>query len=153
MPQALVDKIKKSGTFNQGYATTEYLAAALLDLAWHTLPADAPMQDVAKFEADSLKRFKVDVPQVPPRYRTPYFAHIWGGGYSAGYYAYFWSELLDHDAFQWFKENGGMTAANGQTFRDQVLSIGNSKDLEAAYKTFRGKDPVVGPLLEHRGLK
>ncbi|MGB4857709.1 MAG: M3 family metallopeptidase, partial [Dokdonella sp.] len=138
MPQAMVDKIKKAATFNQGYGTTEYLAAALLDLAWHTLPADAPMKDADVFEAESLKRFKVDMPQVPPRYRTPYFAHIWGGGYSAGYYAYFWSEVLDHDAFEWFKENGGMSAANGQIFRDKVLSIGNSQDLKAAYKNFRG---------------
>ena len=153
MPQAMVDKIKKARTFNQGYGTTEYLAAALLDLAWHTLPADAPMKDADVFETESLKRFKVDMDQVPPRYRTPYFAHIWGGGYAAGYYAYFWSEVLDDDAFEWFKENGGMTAANGQIFRDKVLSIGNSQDLKAAYKSFRGKDPVVGPLLENRGLK
>lgn len=153
MPQALVDKIKKAGTFNQGYATTEYLASALLDMAWHTLPVDVPKQDVATFEADALKRFKVDLAEVPPRYRTSYFAHIWGGGYSASYYAYFWTAVLDHDAFQWFKDNGGMSAANGQAFRDQILSIGNSKDLELAYRGFRGKDPVVGPLLENRGLK
>ena len=153
MSQAMVDKIRKASTFNQGYGTTEYLASALVDLAWHTLPADAPMKDADVFEAEALKRFKVDMDQVPPRYRTPYFAHIWGGGYSAGYYAYFWSEVLDHDAFEWFKENGGMTAANGQIFRDKVLSIGNSQDLKAAYKNFRGKDPVVGPLLENRGLK
>ena len=153
MPPAMVVKIKKAGTFNQGYATTEYLASALLDLAWHTLPTDAPMKDADVFEAEALKRFNVDMAQVPPRYRTPYFAHIWGGGYSAGYYAYFWSEVLDDDAFEWFKENGGMTAANGQIFRDKVLSIGNSQDLKAAYRGFRGKDPVVGPLLENRGLK
>ncbi|WP_027081186.1 peptidyl-dipeptidase Dcp [Luteimonas mephitis] len=153
MPQALVDKIKKSRTFNQGYATTEYLSAALLDMAWHTLPADAPLQDVDKFEADALKRFKVDLPEVPPRYRTSYFDHIWGGGYSAGYYAYFWSEVLDDDAFEWFKEHGGMTAENGQVFRDKILSRGNTVDLATLYRDFRGKDPSVEPLLESRGLK
>ena len=153
MPQAMVDKIKKASTFNQGYKTTEYLGAALLDLAWHTLPADAPMKDADVFEAESLKRFKVDMPQVPPRYRTPYFAHIWGGGYAAGYYAYFWSEVLDDDAYEWFKEHGGMTAENGQIFRDKVLSIGNSQDLKTAYRDFRGKEPDVKALLENRGLK
>ncbi len=153
MPQELVEKIVKARTFNQGYATTEYLSAALLDLAWHTLPADAPLQDVATFEAEALKRYKVDLPQVPPRYRTTYFDHIWGGGYSAGYYAYFWAEVLDHDAFQWFKEHGGLTAANGQAFREQVLSRGNSVELAKLYRDFRGKDPSVEPLLENRGLK
>ncbi len=153
MPQALVDKIVKARTFNQGYATTEYLSAALLDLAWHTLKADAPLQDVNRFEADALKRYKVDLPQVPPRYRSSYFDHIWGGGYSAGYYAYFWAEVLDHDAFQWFKENGGLTAENGQVFRDKVLSRGNSVELASLYRDFRGKDPSVEPLLENRGLK
>ena len=153
MPQALVDKIVKARAFNQGYATVEYLAAALLDQAWHQLGADAALQDVDTFEADALKRYKVDMAEVPPRYKTAYFAHIWGGGYSAGYYAYLWSEVLDHDAFQWFKENGGMTRANGQTFRDQVLSRGNSEELAKMYRDFRGKDPSVEPLLEFRGLK
>lgn len=153
MPQVLVDKIVKARSFNQGYATTEYLAAALLDQAWHTLPADAPKQDVAKFEADSLAQFKVNVAEVPPRYETPYFAHIWGGGYSAGYYAYLWSEVLDHDAFQWFVEHGGLTRENGQIFRDKILSRGGSEELGALYKAFRGKDPSVEPLLKHRGLK
>ncbi|MDN5780890.1 MAG: peptidyl-dipeptidase Dcp [Luteimonas sp.] len=153
MPQALVDKIKKSRTFNQGYATTEYLSAALLDMAWHTLPADAPLQDVDKFEAEALKKYKVDLPEVPPRYRTSYFDHIWGGGYSAGYYAYFWSEVLDDDAFEWFKEHGGLTRENGQVFRDKILSRGNTVDLATLYRDFRGKDPSVEPLLESRGLK
>jgi peptidyl-dipeptidase Dcp len=153
MPQALVDKIAKARTFNQGYATTEYLSAALLDLAWHTQGADAPLQDVDKFEADALKRFKVDLAQVPPRYRSSYFDHIWGGGYSAGYYAYFWAEMIDHDAFEWFKENGGLTRENGQVFRDRILSIGNTRDLATAYREFRGKDPDVEPLLRNRGLK
>jgi len=153
MPQALVDKIQKAKTFNQGYATTEYLAAALLDLGWHTLPADAPLQDVGKFEADTLKKFKIDLAEVPPRYRTTYFDHIWGGGYSAGYYAYFWSEVLDHDAFEWFVENGGLTRANGDTFRAKILSRGNTVDLATLYRDFRGKDPSVEPLLKNRGLK
>ena len=153
MPQALVDKIIKARAFNQGYGTVEYLGAALLDQAWHQLPADAPLQDVDKFELDALNRYKINVAEVPPRYKTPYFAHIWGGGYSAGYYAYLWSEVLDHDAFQWFKEHGGMTRENGQTFRDQVLSRGNSEELAKIYKAFRGKDPSVEPLLEFRGLK
>ncbi|NDK39733.1 peptidyl-dipeptidase Dcp [Pseudoxanthomonas gei] len=153
MPQALVDKIKKAGTFNSGYGTTEYLSAALLDLAWHTLPADAPLQDVDAFETEALKKFKVDLAEVPPRYRSSYFDHIWGGGYSAGYYAYFWSEVLDDDAFEWFKEHGGMTAANGQVFRDKILSRGNTVDLATLYREFRGKDPSVEPLLVNRGLK
>ena len=153
MPQALVDKIAKAKTFNQGYATTEYLAAALLDLAWHTQGADAPQQDVDKFEADALKKYHVDLAQVPPRYRSSYFDHIWGGGYSAGYYAYFWAEMIDHDAFEWFKEHGGLTRENGQVFRDKILSIGNTRDLATAYRDFRGKDPSVEPLLHNRGLK
>ncbi len=153
MPQALVDKIVKARTFNQGYATTEYLSAALLDLAWHLLPSDAGKQDVDAFEKQALAKYKVDLPAVPPRYRTSYFSHIWGGGYAAGYYAYFGAEVLDHDAFQWFREHGGLTRENGQVFRDKVLSIGHSRDLKAAYREFRGKDPSVEPLLEHRGLK
>jgi peptidyl-dipeptidase Dcp len=152
MPQSLVDKLHKSSTFNQGYATTEYLAAALLDMAWHTLPADAPQQDVAAFQAAALKKYGVDVAQVPPRYNTNYFSHIWGGGYSAGYYAYLWSEVLDHDAYYWFVENGGMTRANGQKFRDMILSRGGSMDNTEMYRAFRGRDPKVEFLLKERGL-
>lgn len=153
MPQALVDKIVTARTFNQGYATTEYLSAALLDLAWHTLPAGEAKQDVDAFEKQALTQYKVDLAAVPPRYRTSYFSHIWGGGYAAGYYAYFGAEVLDHDAFQWFRENGGLTRENGQIFRDKILSIGHSRDLAVAYREFRGKEPSVEPLLEHRGLK
>ncbi|PYQ50170.1 MAG: dipeptidyl carboxypeptidase II [Acidobacteria bacterium] len=152
MPADLVDKIKKSRTFNQGFATTEYLAAALLDMAWHALPADAPMQDVNGFEPEALKRYSIDIPEVPPRYRTTYFSHVWGGGYSAGYYAYLWSEVLDDDAYYWFRENGGMTRANGQRFREMILSRGGTQDPAALYRAFRGRDPVVQPLLEQRGL-
>ncbi len=153
MPQALVDKIKKSRTFNQGFATTEYLAAALVDMAWHTLPPDAPLQDVNLFEPEALKRFQVDVPQVPPRYHTTYFSHIWGGGYAAGYYAYLWSEVIDDDAYYWFREHGGMTRANGQRFREMILSRGGTEDPAAMYRAFRGRDPIVEPLLIERGLK
>jgi peptidyl-dipeptidase Dcp len=153
MPAELVEKIKKSHTFNQGFDTTEYLAAALLDMSWHSLPADAPTQDVEKFEKESLKKYNIDVPAVPPRYKTPYFAHIWGGGYSAGYYAYLWSEVLDDDAFYWFKEHGGMTRENGQRFREMVLSRGSTKDMAELYRAFRGRDPSVEPLLQERGLK
>ncbi len=129
MPADLVAKVDKARRFNQGFATTEYLAAALLDMAWHTQPDDAAPQDVASFEAAALARFGVDLPLVPPRYRTSYFAHIWGGGYAASYYAYMWSEVLDHDAYQWFVEHGGMTRENGQRFRDLVLSRGYTREL------------------------
>lgn len=150
MPQALVEKIKKAQTFNQGFATTEYLQASLLDLAWHALPSTTPKQDVDTFEAQVLKQFAI--PEVPPRYRTSYFAHIWGGGYAAGYYAYLWSEVIDNDAFAWFNENGGMTRANGKIFREKILSRGGSQDVGEMYRAFRGKDPSIQYLLEHRGL-
>jgi peptidyl-dipeptidase Dcp len=153
MPPELVNKIKRSRKFNQGYATTEYVAAALLDMAWHSLAPTAPQQDANKFEAEALKRFQIDLPQVPPRYHTTYFSHIWDGGYSAGYYAYLWSEVLDDDAFYWFKEHGGLTRANGQRFRDLVLSKGGTQDVATTFRNFRGRDPIVEPLLEERGLK
>jgi peptidyl-dipeptidase Dcp len=152
MPQALVEKIRRAKTFNMGYATTEYLAAALLDMAWHALPADAPQQDVAAFQAAALKKFGIDMAEVPPRYNTNYFSHIWGGGYSAGYYAYLWSEVLDDDAYAWFEENGGLSRANGQRFRDLILSRGSSIENAAMYRAFRGRDPRVEPLLRERGL-
>jgi peptidyl-dipeptidase Dcp len=153
MPGALVEKIERARTFDQGFATTEYLGAAFLDLAWHQLPAGSPApDDVAAFEAAALARHGVAVPLVPPRYRTPYFAHAWGGDYAAGYYAYMWAEVLDHDAFAWFGEHGGLTRANGQRLRDTVLSRGGSGDPGAMYRAFRGRDPRVEPLLAHRGL-
>jgi peptidyl-dipeptidase Dcp len=152
IPPALVEKIRKTKTFNEGYATTEYLAAALLDLAWHTLPTDAPQTQVDVFEKSALERFHVSLPQVPPRYRTTYFAHVWEGGYSAGYYAYLWSEVLDHDAYYWFKEHGGMTRANGQRFREMILSREGTADVAELYRAFRGRDPIVQPLLQERGL-
>jgi peptidyl-dipeptidase Dcp len=152
MPQALADKLRLTKTFNQGYATTEYLAAALLDLAWHSLPGEPPA-DVDAFERAALRRFGIEVPEVPPRYRTTYFAHIWGGEYAAGYYAYLWSEVLDDDAFAWFTEHGGMTRENGQRFRDLVLSRGYTIECGAMYRAFSGRDPSVEPLLRERGLK
>jgi len=153
MPAELLQKIKEAGTYGQGFATTEYLAAALLDQAWHTQVVDAPKQDVDKFEAAALKHFQIDYALVPPRYRTSYFAHIWAGGYSAGYYAYLWSAVLRDDAFYWFNEHGGMTRENGQRFRDMVLSRGGTEDMDAMYRAFRGRDPSVEALLETRGLK
>jgi peptidyl-dipeptidase Dcp len=152
MPQALVDKIKRAKTFNQGFATTEYVAAALLDMAWHTLPQGPQVANVDSFETAALQHFHVDVPAVPPRYRSTYFAHIWGGGYSANYYAYMWAEVVDHDAFAWFTEHGGMTRANGQRLRDLILSRGGTGDMAVMYRQFRGRDPSVQPLLEARGL-
>ena len=150
MPQALVDKIKKASSFNQGFATTEYLEASLLDLAWHALPASAPKQDLETFEASTLKQFSI--PEVPPRYRTSYFAHVWGGGYAAAYYAYLWSEVLDADTFLWFRENGGLNRANGKIFRDKILSKGGSQDVGEMYRAFRGRDAIIEPLLEQRGF-
>ncbi|HEX8905301.1 MAG TPA: peptidyl-dipeptidase Dcp, partial [Longimicrobiaceae bacterium] len=152
MPAELVEKIKRARTFNQGFATSELVQAALLDMAWHTLPASAPQQDVDAFEAQALNRFGVAFAPVPPRYRTSYFAHVWGGGYAAGYYAYIWSEVLDDDAFAWFTEHGGLTRANGQRFRDMVLSRGATVEPGALYRAFRGRDPQVQPLLQQRGL-
>ncbi|NII11406.1 peptidyl-dipeptidase Dcp [Oleiagrimonas sp. C23AA] len=152
MPQALVDKIKKSAKFNQGYALTELLAAAELDMQWHTIPADAAKKDVDKFEAQALKTTHLDLSYVPPRYRSSYFLHIWGNGYAAGYYAYLWTEMLDDDAYQWFNDHGGLTAKNGQRFRDMILSRGNTEDLAKMFKSFYGKDPDIKPMLKNRGL-
>jgi len=152
MPATLVDKIRRTTTFDQGFATTEYLAAALLDMAWHTLSADDHPADADSFETQALRRFGVDYPLVPPRYHSSYFSHIWGGGYSAGYYAYIWSEVLDADAYAWFLEHGGLTRQNGQRFRDLVLSRGGTGDMATIYREFRGRDPDIGPLLQNRGL-
>lgn len=153
MPADLVAKIRRTQTFDQGFATTEYLAAALLDMAWHTVSADELVANPDSFETAALRRFGVDVALVPPRYRTPYFSHIWGGGYSAGYYAYIWSEVLDADAYAWFEENGGMTRANGQRFRDMILARGGSGDMAVIYRQFRGRDPDISALLANRGLR
>ena len=152
MPQVLVDKIKKSQEFNQGYALTEILAAADLDMEWHTIPAGTKIKSADDFEATALKRTHLDLPQVPPRYRSSYFLHIWGNGYAAGYYAYSWTEMLEDDAFNWFKENGGMTRANGQRFRDMILSRGNTEDYNKMFFDFRGHKPDIQPMLIDRGL-
>jgi peptidyl-dipeptidase Dcp len=153
MPKELIEKLRKSRTFNQGFGLTEYLESALLDMAWHTLPAGSAAQDAKAFEPEALQRFGVALPQVPPRYHTTYFSHIWAGGYSAGYYAYLWSEVLDDDAYAWFVQHGGMTRANGQRFREMILSKGGTEDPAAMFRAFRGRDPIVDPLLVERGLK
>ncbi|MDR0218193.1 MAG: peptidyl-dipeptidase Dcp [Enterobacteriaceae bacterium] len=152
MPQALVDKINKAAKFNKGYDMTELLSAALLDMHWHMLAADLPLQDVDKFETASLQQDNINLSYVPPRYRSSYFNHIWGGGYAAGYYAYLWTEMLADDAFAGFTEQGGLTPENGQRFRDKVLSRGNSEDLEKLYIDWRGKTPSIEPMLKNRGL-
>ncbi|WP_166211084.1 peptidyl-dipeptidase Dcp [Cognatiluteimonas telluris] len=152
MPQALVDKIKKSDTFNKGYDMTEAISAALLDMSWHTLPADAPKQDVDAFELAALKKNGTDLSYVPPRYRSSYFLHIWGNGYAAGYYAYSWTQMLADDGYEWFKEHGGLTRANGDTFRKMVLSRGNTEDLATMYRNWRGHDPDIKAMLRDRGL-
>ena len=153
LPQALLDKVKASEKFNQGFATTEYLGAALLDQAWHQITAkQAPAADgVLAFEAAALKKAGVDFAPVPPRYRTTYFSHIMGG-YSAGYYAYIWSEVLDADSVEWFKAHGGLTRENGDHFRKTLLSRGGSEDAMVLFKDFSGGEPYVQPLLERRGL-
>jgi peptidyl-dipeptidase Dcp len=152
MPQLLVDKIKKAGGFNQGYALTEVLAAAALDMQWHKLTVKDPLQDADQFETSALKRTHLDLSYVPPRYRSSYFLHIWGNGYAAGYYAYLWTEMLDHDAFSWFEENGGLTLANGQRFRDMILSRGNTEDYGKMFRDFRGHNPSIAPMQKYRGL-
>ncbi|KFI05394.1 M3 family metallopeptidase [Massilia sp. BSC265] len=152
MPSALLDKVQASQQFNEGFRTTEYLAAALLDQAWHQLsPKDIPT-DVLAFEGDALKKAGVDFALVPPRYRTTYFSHTFSGGYSAGYYGYLWAEKLDADTVNWFKENGGLTRKNGDRFRKTLLSRGGTLDAMQMYRNFSGRDAQVRPLLERRGL-
>lgn len=152
MPQALMDKLLRAAKFNQGYASGEALAADELDMAWHTLPASAPKQNVDALEKKALADSGTDFPSVPPRYRSTYFAHIWTSGYAAGYYAYAWSEMLDDDTFEWFVDHGGPTRANGERFRNMILSRGHSEDYGPMFKAFYGADPNVAPLLKYRGL-
>lgn len=152
MPQVLVDKIKKASAFNQGYSLTETLAAAALDMQWHKLTANDPLQDVDKFEAAALKKTGLALSYVPPRYRSSYFLHIWANGYAAGYYAYLWTEMLDNDAYSWFEENGGLSRVNGQRFRDMILSRGNTEDYGKMFRNFRGHAPDITPMLKNRGL-
>ena len=152
MPKELLDKVIASKKFNQGFMTTEYLAAALLDQRWHQLtPAQIPT-DVLGFEATALKDMGVDFAPVPPRYRTTYFSHSFSGGYSAGYYAYLWSEKLDADSVLWFKENGGLLRKNGDWFRKTLLSRGGTDNALQLFRDFRGRDAIITPLLERRGL-
>ena len=154
MPTELLDKVLATATFNQGFATTEYLAASLIDMAWHQLsPEDVPDADgLVAFEAAALKEAGVALDAVPPRYRSTYFSHIFAGGYSAGYYSYIWSEVLDADSVEWFKEHGGLTRENGNHFRASLLSRGGSVEARTLVRTFRGADPDITPLLTRRGL-
>jgi peptidyl-dipeptidase Dcp len=153
MPAELAAKLKKARTFNQGYMLAEILAAAELDLEWHTLPVTAPLEDPDVFERDALEKTHLWIANVPPRYRSSYFLHIWANGYAAGYYAYLWTEMLDDNAFQWFEDHGGLTRANGDRFRRMVLSRGNTEDLDKMYTTWLGGQPTIDPMLKFRGLK
>ena len=152
MPAELVTKIKKSAKFNQGYALTEVLEAAQLDMQWHTLSTDAPREKTDDFEVRALKSKNLLLGAVPPRYRSSYFAHIWQDEYAAGYYAYLWSEMLDHAAFQWFEDHGGLTRANGDRFRQMILSRGNTEELGKMYSSWLGGEPSIEPMLKFRGL-
>ncbi len=152
IPQALVDKIKKAGSFNKGYGLTEAIAAASLDMQWHMLDGSKPVEDVDAFEKMALHNTGLDLPQVPPRYRSSYFLHIWSNGYAAGYYAYQWTKMLEEDAYAWFEENGGLTRANGQRFRDMILSRGNTEDYNKMFRDFRGHDPDIKSMAKDLGL-
>lgn len=152
MPAELHEKIIRAGKFNKGYEMSELLAAALLDLHWHSLDGSQPLQSVDGFEQQALRSDDLDMAAVPPRYRSSYFQHIWGGGYAAGYYAYIWTQMLADDGYQWFVENGGLTRKNGDIFRQQILSRGNSSDLKALYEAWRGGEPKLEPMLKNRGL-
>ena len=152
MPKELLDKVQASAKFNEGYRTTEYLAASILDQSWHQLGSSQIPTDVLGFEARALRDAGVDFPLVPPRYRTTYFSHVFSGGYSAGYYGYLWAEKLDADTVEWFKENGGLTRKNGDRFRQMLLSRGGTMDAMEMFRNFRGRDAKIEPLLERRGL-
>ncbi|HWL78862.1 M3 family metallopeptidase [Microbacterium sp.] len=154
LPDGVVEKLRATESFNQGFATSEYLAAAWLDQAWHSLSREEASReiDVAEFEASALADIGLDNPVVPTRYSSTYFAHVFAGGYSAGYYSYIWSEVLDADTVEWFRENGGLRRENGDRFRQRLLGVGGSKDPLAAYRDFRGRDAEIQPLLERRGL-
>jgi peptidyl-dipeptidase Dcp len=146
IPQTLVDKIKKSSSFNEGYEYGELLAAASLDMQWHTITDTNQIKDVDAFEKQALINTGLDMAQVPPRYRSTYFQHIWGGGYAAGYYAYSWTKMLAQDSYAWFEKNGGLTRANGQRFREMILSKGNAEDYNVMFKNFNGHVPDIKPL-------
>ena len=152
IPQALIDKIKKASSFNQGYMTTELVSAAMTDMMWHTVTDESQFKPVLDFEKQALASNGFTLSAVPPRYHSPYFAHVFGGGYSAGYYAYIWAETLDADAWEWIQANGGMTRENGDRYRKYILSVGNSEDLNEAYRKFTGRNPDIKPLLRNRGF-
>jgi peptidyl-dipeptidase Dcp len=152
LPAELVERLAAAQRFGEGFATTEYLAAALLDQAWHRLGPEDEVTDVERFEAEALAAAGVVESTAPPRYRTTYFNHVFGGGYSAAYYSYIWSEVLDADTVEWFAENGGLRRENGDAFRRELLSRGGAVDPMEAYRAFRGRDPELGPLLTRRGL-
>jgi peptidyl-dipeptidase Dcp len=149
-----VDKLNESQLWGEGFGTTEYLGAALLDLAWHVLDGSGVPEDVPEFEAKALAAAGVAHSLIPPRYRTGYFQHIFAGdGYAAGYYSYIWSEVLDADTVEWFKENGGLSRTNGDFFRAELLSRGNSREPLDSFRAFRGRDARLEPLLKRRGLE
>ena len=152
LPADVVERLREAEAFNQGFATSEYLAAAWLDHVLHSLPAGERFDDIGATEAAALAEVGLNNPTVPPRYSAPYFAHCFSGGYSAGYYSYIWSEVLDADTVEWFRENGGLTRQNGERFRERLLSVGGSQDPLEAYRHFRGRDAEIRPLLERRGL-
>ncbi|MER6877289.1 M3 family metallopeptidase, partial [Amycolatopsis sp. NPDC000673] len=152
LPAGQVELLEAAQQYGEGFRTTEYLAAALLDLAWHRLGPDDRVEDVQRFEAEALEKAGVALESVPPRYRTTYFNHVFSGGYSAGYYSYIWSEVLDADTVEWFTENGGLKRENGDHFRSTLLGLGGSVDPMEAFATFRGRAPEIEPLLKRRGL-
>ncbi|SNY70021.1 peptidyl-dipeptidase Dcp [Enterobacter sp. CC120223-11] len=152
MPEALRDSMMRAATFNKGYDMTELVSSAMLDMHWHSLNPETVPDDVDAFESEAIRAEGLDLAAVPPRYRSSYFAHIFGGGYAAGYYAYVWTQMLADDGYQWFVEQGGLSRENGQRFREAILSRGNSSDLEALYRDWRGHDPRPEPMLKNRGL-
>ncbi|WP_016991136.1 M3 family metallopeptidase [Flavobacterium sp. ACAM 123] len=152
IPQELIDKIKKAETFNKGYDVTELLAASTLDMNWHSVENEVDFKPTLVFEDEALQKYGLLVNEVPTRYHTPYFAHIWSGGYSAGYYAYTWSKTLDYNVYDWMKANGGLTRKNSERFRKYILSVGNSVDLNEAFKQFIGHDMEIEPYLRNAGL-
>ncbi|KNC65939.1 dipeptidyl carboxypeptidase II, partial [Pseudoalteromonas rubra] len=152
IPKALLEKVVASRSFNMGFDTLEYVAAALLDMEWHALAADTPLQDLVEFEQAALSKHGVNIDYVPPRYKSAYFAHSMGGGYSAGYYAYMWSEILAADAFAYVQSQGGLNRKIGTHYRKNILEVGNSRDLMESYKAFRGAEPTTEALLKRRGL-
>ena len=155
IPAEVVERLRAARTFDEGHATSEYLGAALLDQAWHTLTPDevpATIEEIAGFEQAVLTRVGLENPVIPPRYVSAYFAHIFAGGYAAGYYSYIWAEMLDADTAEWFEANGGLSRENGQAYRDNVIGLGGTQEPLAAYERWRGRPAPIEPLLNRRGL-